>query len=85
MNNVTKIKYTRLEVASIQGLKVWIARREDYGSLNVASSINLLSPTQEDMEQAIENAEKDNFQHIICYELDNSEFIARQHYYVGRE
>ncbi len=79
------MSYKLLQVASIQGIKVWGARLTDWTKLNVKSSINLFRPTEAEVETAIEVAERDLFENIICYELTDFEFKKLVPLYVTKQ
>jgi hypothetical protein len=67
-------QFKMLQIANIFGVKVWSAKKSDFKKLSVAKSINLFNPSQSELEQAIEQAEKDMFENVICYDLTKSQF-----------
>jgi hypothetical protein len=79
MSNQIKL----LETASYKGIKIYTARLIDWTKLNVKSSINLFRPSQDEVDQAIEQAKKDMFECIIVYELTDFEFKALRPMYVN--
>ena len=77
-------EFKLLQVCSYMGTKVWIARREDHGVISLDSSMHLYNPSQDSMELAISDSQRLGIDNIVCYELSDSEFLNRQHYYVTR-
>lgn len=51
----------------LDGIQVFEACSTMFGHLNVASSINLLDPTIDDLNRAIEDAQANGFDSIIIY------------------
>lgn len=70
--------YSRLMICNFTGIKIWDAKVNDWTKLNVAKSINLFNPTPEELDDALCVAERDNFEHIICYRLSDNEFERRE-------
>jgi len=78
-------KHTRLQVASFLGVKIFEARRSDFRKLSVKSSINILDASDDEMENAIDSAIKNNFECIINYCLESKKFLILVPQYSGKE
>ena len=77
--------FKMLQTASISGIKVWDAKTKDFNKLNVKSSINLLNPSESEINNALDVAERDLFENVIVYCLTETEFNKLVPMYVTKQ